>query len=84
MLGLVYLKTARPAQAVVEARRAVDLRPSEPGFHLALGTILEETGDLSGAREAIRQEIALRPDHEPSKQKLKEVEARLAQAAQPK
>jgi hypothetical protein len=78
LLGLTYLKTGRPAQAVVEARRGVALSPREPGLHYGLATILEATGDLAGAREEYRAELALRPDHQPSLDKLRELDQRLA------
>ncbi|HKO04449.1 MAG TPA: tetratricopeptide repeat protein [Candidatus Acidoferrales bacterium] len=76
-LGLTYWKTGRPAQAVAEARRAVALAPREPGLHYGLATILYDTGDLAGARDEFRAELALRPDHQPSLQKLQELDQRL-------
>ncbi|HXZ19004.1 MAG TPA: tetratricopeptide repeat protein [Candidatus Acidoferrales bacterium] len=78
LLGLTYLKTGRPTQAVEEARRAVALSPREPGLHYGLAKILEATGDLAGAREEYRAELVLRPDHQPSLDKLHELDQRLA------
>jgi Flp pilus assembly protein TadD len=80
LLGLTYLKTGRPDQAIAEGRRTLSLSPYEPGMHFGVGTILEETGNLAAAREEFRAELALRPDHQPSLQKLQEVEQRLAQS----
>ena len=78
LLGLVYLKTGRPEQAVAEARRGVALSPREPGLHYGLATILEATGDLAGAREEYRAELAVRPGHQPSLDKSRELDQRLA------
>jgi Flp pilus assembly protein TadD len=83
LLGLTYLKTGRPSQAVAEARHGVALAPIEPGLHYGLATILEATGDLAGARAEYRAELALRPNHQPSLEKLHELDQRL-DAAQPK
>jgi tetratricopeptide (TPR) repeat protein len=80
MLGLIYLKTRRPAAAVAEGRRAVELAPLDPGFHYGLGNILEATGDLVGARDAYRAELAIRPDHKSSQQELHRIEQILAAA----
>ena len=77
LLGLTYLKTARPAQAVEEARRAVALAPREAGLHYGLASILESTGDVAGAREEYRAELAIRPDHQPSLEKLRELDQQL-------
>ena len=77
LLGLTYLRTGRPAQALEEARYAVVLSPREPGLHYGLASILEATGDLAGAREEYRAELALRPDHQPSLARLQELDQRL-------
>ena len=81
LLGLTFLKTGRPAQAVDEARRAVSLSPREAGMHYGLASILEATGDLAGAREEYRAELVLRPGHQPSLDKLHELDQRLAAPA---
>jgi len=80
MLGLVCLKTGRGVLAVAEGRRAVALAPQEPGFHFGLGTILETTGDLAGARDAFRAELAIRKDHLPSQQELQRLDRILGAA----
>ena len=80
MLGLIYLKTSRAAAAIAEARRAVALAPHQPGYYFGLGTILEATGDLAGARDAYRAELAIRPDHKPSQEELHKLDQILAAA----
>ena len=77
LLGLTYLKTGRPTQAVEEGRRAVALSPHEAGLHYGLATILEATGDLEGARAEYKAELALRPNHQPSLEKLRELDQKL-------
>jgi tetratricopeptide (TPR) repeat protein len=80
MLGLLCLKTGRSAEAVVEGRKAVALAPRDGGFHFGLANILEETGNLTAARDEYRAELAIRPDHQPSLQKLQELDRRLGPA----
>ena len=77
LLGLTYLRTGRAAQAVTEGRKAVALSPREAGLHFGLANILESTGDLAGARDEYRAELALRPDHLPSLEKLHALNERL-------
>jgi hypothetical protein len=45
-----------------------------------LANILEETGNLTAARDEYRAELAIRPDHQPSLQKLQELDRRLGPA----
>jgi protein O-mannosyl-transferase len=80
MLGLIYLKTGRANAAVSEGRRAVALAPGQPGFEYGFGTILEATGDLPGARDAFRAELAIRPDHKPSQEELHKIDQILSAA----
>jgi len=77
-LGLALLKTGDTARALVEARRALELAPNEPGYHSGLASILEATGDLPGARDAYLAELAIRPGHQPTQEKLKEIQEKLA------
>ncbi len=50
------------AEAVSAARRAVELKPSEPVLHHYLGMALDRAGDVPGAIGAARMAVALDPE----------------------
>ncbi|MEW6260800.1 MAG: tetratricopeptide repeat protein [Thermodesulfobacteriota bacterium] len=53
------LKQTDKAKAIVQ--KAIDENPDIPEFHVYLGMILEDEGQLEGAREAIAHAISLNP-----------------------
>jgi len=57
-LGNEYLKAARPAEAVVHLRQAVNQDPRYSAAWKLLGKALDETGALAEALETYRQGIA--------------------------
>ncbi len=57
-LGNEYLKSARPAEAVVHLRQAVNQDPRYSAAWKLLGKALDETGALAEALETYRQGIA--------------------------
>ncbi len=57
-----WLGQGRGALAEPAFRKALEMNPSLPGIHLALGRILlEGRGDLDGAEKEFRAEVRLRP-----------------------
>jgi curved DNA-binding protein CbpA len=50
-------------QASESLRRALELKPNDPGYYSLLGKILEEWGDGPGAVDAYRAALAVMPSH---------------------
>lgn len=76
-LGLAQYAQAKMAQAELTLRRAVEIRPTAPGYHLALGAAMQHEGKLAEAKEQLELELKIAPDPEAS-QVLNEVNAALS------
>jgi len=75
ILGMVYYRTHRPALAIQSLRKAIELNPTETGTHFVLGVVLKSSGDLAGARTAFEEELKVDPNHEPSIEQLRQLDA---------
>lgn len=62
-LAAALLDAGRPAEALLHARAAVELRPGDSRAHMNLGTALARTGEPDAARAAYERALALDPDH---------------------
>jgi tetratricopeptide (TPR) repeat protein len=60
-LGEIRMREQRPAEAVVFFQKALALRPDADGYHYALGSALERSGQTSAALDAYRTELRLHP-----------------------
>jgi hypothetical protein len=60
-IGQVRLQQHRPAEAVAFFENALVIRPDADGYHYALGSALEQSGQASAALEAYRTELELHP-----------------------
>src|SRR5439155_1082346 len=63
-LGFVadrYRQQGDPARAIVTYRKALEIRPNEPGVLLNLGLALAEAGDFANAIETYRRSLAADP-----------------------
>jgi len=60
-LGQIRMREQRPAEAVAFFQKALALRPDADGYHYALGSALEESGQTSAALDAYRTEPKLHP-----------------------
>jgi protein O-mannosyl-transferase len=60
-LGLIDLKTNRPAEAEENMRHATELQPKEPTFHFSLGVVLETEGKCDEARSEFGEALTLDP-----------------------
>ena len=60
-LGQIRMREQRPAEAVAFFQKALALRPDADGYHYALGSALEESGQTSAALDAYRTELKLHP-----------------------
>ena len=60
-LGQMRMAQRRPADAVALFEKAIALSPSAEGYHYALGSALEQSGNTAAAMEAYRTELQLYP-----------------------
>lgn len=60
------------------ARHAIELKPEGYGFHFQLGDVLKAQGNLRGALEEFKNEVAYNPNFARAHDQIVEVEARLA------
>jgi protein O-mannosyl-transferase len=60
-LGQIRLREQRPAEAVALFQKALALHPDADGYHFALGSALEQSGQTAAALEAYRSELELHP-----------------------
>jgi hypothetical protein len=47
------------------------------GYHFALGVILETRGDLTGALQEFKDELAINPEQQAAVEQIKEIQKRL-------
>jgi protein O-mannosyl-transferase len=80
-LGLSQYAQAKMALAETTLRRAIQLRPSAPGYHRTLGAAMAYRGELSEAKEQLEVELKIGPDPETSRI-LSAVDEELAQKKQ--
>ena len=55
LLGFVYLTRGEYDRAIVEARRAIEINPSDVYSYASLGTTLTYSGDAAGAISRVRE-----------------------------
>ena len=60
-VGQIRLEQHRPAEAVGCLQKALAIHPDGDGYHYALGSALEQSGQASAALEAYRTELQLHP-----------------------
>jgi protein O-mannosyl-transferase len=78
-LGLTRLKMGRPNEAVPFLRHAIEVsQEGSPVYHFALGCLLRTQGDLKGALEEFKQELAVDPEQNSVKEQIAEIEKLLS------
>ncbi len=60
-LGQIRVEQHRPVESVMFLEKAVELQPDAEGYHYALGSALEQSGEKQRALEAYRAELRLNP-----------------------
>lgn len=75
-LGLTKMDLHQPLEAQKYLEQAIRLKPSGDGFHEALGIVLEQQGNLSGAANAYREELNYNPGRQSAQQRLAELQSR--------
>ena len=76
-LGMTRFKSGRTAEAIAAVRQAIAIRPNGYVYHLALGLMLKTQGDLTGALQEFKEELANNPGEEAAAAQAKEVETEL-------
>jgi tetratricopeptide (TPR) repeat protein len=74
-LGVCYLETQRPADAVEALSRAVQAAPGDAGAHYLLGNACGNLGQLDRAAACYRQALELNPQHAKAEELLMKVES---------
>ena len=69
-LGLSIWRQGRTSEAIPFIQRAIEARPSAPGYHFALAMILRGENDLAGAEYEFKQELRYNPGNAMAQQQL--------------
>jgi tetratricopeptide (TPR) repeat protein len=77
-LGMIRFKTDRTANAIECLRQAIALRPTGFAYHLALGLMLKTQGDMAGALQEFKAELANNPQQQAAIEQVNEIEGKLA------
>lgn len=70
LLGEALADKGRRAEAIVQYRIAIRLRPADMDGYLKLAVVLTETGQVVEARQALRQALAVDPTNETAQKAL--------------
>jgi protein O-mannosyl-transferase len=62
-------------EAESEMRRAIESRPDAPGYHYALGVILQRKPDIAGALNEFKAAIVNNPEPQAAQSEIAEIEA---------
>jgi len=76
-LGMTRFKSGRTPEAMVCLRQAIAMHPNGFVYHLALGMMLKTQGDLAGALQEFKEELANNPGEQGAAAQVKEVETQL-------
>ena len=69
-LGLSVWRQGRADEAVQCVQRAIQIRPSAPGYHFALAMILREQNNIAAAEDELKQELFYNPQSVAAQQQL--------------
>jgi tetratricopeptide (TPR) repeat protein len=79
-LALIDLRTNRLPQAEAKLRHAIELRPEEPMFHFALGTVLAQQGNCSEARPQFATALALNSEFPKAREQMNKCQSNAVSA----
>lgn len=74
-LGMTRFKSGGTAEAIVCLRQAIALKPHGFVYHLALGMMLKTQGDLNGALQEFKAELANNPGEQAAAAQVTEIES---------
>jgi Flp pilus assembly protein TadD len=69
----------RVEEAETAIRQAIQIRPNGHGYHFALGMVLKSRGELRGALDEFRVEMANSPTETAAREQVMEIEGGLQQ-----
>jgi Tfp pilus assembly protein PilF len=76
-LSMTRFKSSRTAEAIDSMRLAIALRPTGFAYHFALGMMLKTQGDLNGALQEFKVELANNPGEQAAAAQVREVQSQL-------
>jgi protein O-mannosyl-transferase len=77
-LGMIRFKTRRTDQAIACLHQAIALNPVGNIYHLALGMMLKTQGDLNGALQEFKLELASNPTQQVARDQAGQIERQLS------
>ena len=76
-LGMTCFKSGRTAEGIACVRQAIAIRPNGYVYHFALGVMLKTQGDMAGALQEFKEELANNPEEKAAAAQMKEIESQL-------
>ncbi len=76
-LGMTRFKTGHTPEAIASLRQAIAIHPNGFAYHLALGLMLKTQGDLTGALQEFKVELANNPGQKAAVGQVQEIENQL-------
>jgi protein O-mannosyl-transferase len=73
-LGMTQFKSGRTPEAIATMRQAIAIRPTGFAYHFALGVMLKTQGDLAGALQEFKVELANNPGEHAAATQFNELE----------
>jgi len=64
----------RTGEAATAIRRAIEIHPGGLGYHFSLGIVLKLQGNLQGALDEFKAEIAVNPQQSAARQQIAEIQ----------
>jgi Flp pilus assembly protein TadD len=74
---MTWFKSGQTDRAIASVQHAIAINPGGFAYHFALGVMLETRGDLTGARQEFKEDLAIDPEQQAAAAQLKEIENRL-------
>ena len=69
-LGLTLWRQGRLDEAAEDLERAIQIRPSAPGYHYVMAMIRRDQNDIAAARAELNLELAYHPESTAARQQL--------------
>ena len=73
-LGMTQFRSGRTPEAIATMRQAIAIRPTGFAYHFALGVMLKTEGDLAGALQEFKMELANNPGERAAAAQFNEIE----------
>ena len=76
-LGMTRFKSGRTPDAITCLRQAITINPNGFVYHLALGVMLKTQGDLAGALQEFKMELANNPGEQAAAAQVNDIESQI-------